>query len=210
MTDELGLRDRKKAATRRALAEVALRLFAERGFDSVTVADVAAEAGVSTKTAFNYFATKEDLVLGDGESLDADALRAIAERAAGTSVLDAVRAHTLETSRRMRETPAATRQAFRKVLQAAPTVQARWREGSRRFEERVAALLAEDADVGDPAPFVVAGIVGLMRRLAFYDVIGWPDGKRRSSEVSEEAIERAFDLVAGGLSRYGVRKKPSR
>jgi AcrR family transcriptional regulator len=211
---ETGLRERKKQRTRQAIGEAAFRLFEERGFENVTVAEVARAADVSEGTVFNYFPTKEDLVLGDAESLDEDFLRAISARAPGESVLDAVRTHTLATASRMREAPAATRLAFRTVLQGAPSVRARWRDGSRVQEEKLAALLASEtsAETGDASPFVVAGVLGLLRRLAFYDVIGWPDGKRRSAAKSEEAIRRAFDLLGAGIAEYGVRgrKRESR
>lgn len=214
MTDANSLRERKKTATRKTLSEVALRLFAERGFDAVTVAQIAAEAGVATKTVFNYFQTKEDLVLGDGELDDVALLREITERTVGESIIAVVRRHTITVSRRVRETPAATRRAFRTVLQSAPSVGVRWRENSWRQEEKLALLLRQEtqAEGDDPLPFVVAGALGLLRRLAYYDVIGWPDGKRRSAAKSEEAIERAFDTLCAGLAGYGVqdRKKNQR
>jgi AcrR family transcriptional regulator len=62
-----GLRERKKRAAREAIAATARRLFAERGFDVVTVAEVAAAANVSEKTVFNYFPTKEDLAFAGRE-----------------------------------------------------------------------------------------------------------------------------------------------
>lgn len=204
---EPGLRERKKTETRRKVAEVALRLFVERGFDAVTVADVAAAAEVSTKTVFNYFPTKEDLVLGDGESLDAGLIQHIEQRAPKQTVLDAVREYTLALCQRMRNTPAERRQAFRAVLSSAPSVQAHWRERQRQHEAKLAAVLAAEAGAAsdDARPFVVAGILSLVGRLAYYDVIGWPDGKRRGAAKTEAAIESTFDLLASGLRDYPTR-----
>src|SRR5690349_6013618 len=89
-----GLRERKKRAARTAIAATARRLFAERGFDTVTVAEVAAAADVSEKTVFNYFPTKEDLAFAGREEGIAQFVAAIADRPAGDSVLDVFRALT--------------------------------------------------------------------------------------------------------------------
>src|SRR3954454_8816090 len=89
-----GLRARKKRLAREAIATTARRLFAERGFDAVTVAEVAVAADVSEKTVFNHFATKEDLAFAGREEGLSQFVAAIAERPAGTSVLDVFRTMT--------------------------------------------------------------------------------------------------------------------
>src|SRR4051795_10295842 len=84
-----GLRERKKQQTREQIADTARRLFVERGFDQVTVAEIAREADVSEKTVFNYFPTKEDLVYWRLSTFEEELLETIRGRAAGESVLEA-------------------------------------------------------------------------------------------------------------------------
>jgi AcrR family transcriptional regulator len=85
-----GLRERKKAQTRRAISDVATRLFMERGFDAVTVAEVAEAAGVSIKTVFNYFGSKEELFLDREAEVRTAIVAAVAGRPAGQSVTGAL------------------------------------------------------------------------------------------------------------------------
>jgi len=80
MSDEPGLRDRKKEMTRQAISNVATRLFVECGFDNVSVAEIADEANVARKTVFNYFPRKEDLVFDREEEVRALVRDAIAGR----------------------------------------------------------------------------------------------------------------------------------
>ncbi len=86
---EPGLRERKKERTRQHIAETAQRLFAERGFEQVTVAEVARAAEVAPATVFNYFPAKEDLFYSRLEAFEERLLAAVRERPAGTGVLDA-------------------------------------------------------------------------------------------------------------------------
>ncbi|EDY45262.2 TetR/AcrR family transcriptional regulator [Streptomyces sp. SPB074] len=86
-----GLRERKKAETRRRLREVALGLFTERGFEAVSVAEIAEAAGVSKMTVFNYFGSKEELVLQPLQEHVEDTARAVRERAPGEPAVAALR-----------------------------------------------------------------------------------------------------------------------
>lgn len=83
MTEEMGRRERKKLATRRALVDAAVELFTEQGFDGTTVAQIAERADVSTRTFFLHFPTKEDVLAGEGDARVELGLRAIAEQVPG-------------------------------------------------------------------------------------------------------------------------------
>lgn len=89
MATELGLRERKKRRTRALIADTARRLFAERGFDQVPVAEVARAADVSVATVFNCFPTKEDLAYGRLEAFEQEMLDAIRDRPPGEPIVDA-------------------------------------------------------------------------------------------------------------------------
>jgi len=97
----MGLRDLKKQQTRTAIADTALRLFMKRGFDHVTVAEVAEAAGVSEKTVFNYFPSKEDLFFDEVDEREAALVAAIRERRPDESILAALRRNQLDGCGRM-------------------------------------------------------------------------------------------------------------
>src|SRR3954452_2625164 len=97
MADEaMGLRERKKLQTERRIYRTAVELFVERGFDNVSVQEIADAAEVSKMTVFNYFGSKEDLVFVPVEDHFSDAARAVRERKPGESAVDAVRRQFLE------------------------------------------------------------------------------------------------------------------
>src|SRR5213593_768397 len=101
MSAEPGLRERKKQQTRQAIAEAAQQLFAERGFEAVTVAEVARAADVSEGTVFNYFPAKEDLFYSGMVAFEAELVEAVRERRPGESVPTAFRQFVLDRSVRL-------------------------------------------------------------------------------------------------------------
>ena len=124
MTDEseIGRRERKKLATRQHIAGTAVRLFLERGFDAVSVAEIADAADVSKVTVFNYFPAKADMVFELAES--ADPAGAVRDRAPGESPLDAVRRYYFEALGRRAEWTCLHDgvDRFARVLWASPTL----------------------------------------------------------------------------------------
>lgn len=208
MAEPLGLRERKKQAMRHRIAATALQLFADRGFEVVTVAEVAAAAGISEKTVFNYFPTKEALVTDHRLALETELLRRIRERQPGESVLTAVRRHTLWLAERLADLPAEKRAAFRRMVQQSPALLARFRQISVDAEAELAALLAaETGPAGAALAGVVAGIIGVVVRQAL-DVQAWTQGSQRPYAEIVAGIEAACDLLGRGLADYGVRRAP--
>lgn len=160
------LRERKKQRTRKAISDAATDLFAERGFDAVTVDDVAEAADVSRKTVFNYFRSKEDLLFDEADAARERLLAAVREREPDESVLDAVRRNALATIERMCAGEEPWIEKMSRLVAASPSLQARERE----IYDDIAGALAEaireetDADELDCRPDVVAQALMAVQR----------------------------------------------
>src|SRR6266566_561957 len=127
----MGLRELKKEQTRQLIADTAWRLFADRGFDQVTVAEVAREAMVAPATAFNYFPNKEDLFFFRLEAFGSRLLEAIRTRRQGEPALAAFRRYVLQPAGLLGELEAGDPQALERLrtvhrmIAASPALQAR-------------------------------------------------------------------------------------
>src|SRR5260370_17832927 len=102
----LGWGERKKPRTRQVIADAAARLFAEHGYEQVAVSDVAREAEVSEQTVYNYFQTKEQLVIDRDQLVQDELSRLIRTRAPGTTPAAAIREFVLDTVEGIRRVPA--------------------------------------------------------------------------------------------------------
>ncbi|MEW1836648.1 helix-turn-helix domain-containing protein [Nonomuraea angiospora] len=91
MTEQPGRRERKKAATRQKIADTALRLFAERGYEAVGIREVAAEADVAVTTLFSHFSSKEALVFEQDEDFEQRLVRAVTDRRPHEALIPALR-----------------------------------------------------------------------------------------------------------------------
>jgi AcrR family transcriptional regulator len=207
----MGLRERKKRQTRELLAETARRLFTERGFERVSVAEIAREADVSEKTVFNYFPTKEDLVYWRLESFEEELLDAIRSRAEGESVLDAF-GRFVAAPRGMLASPDEERRerlaALSRMIAASPALLAREQQIFAGYTESLAALLALETDTAGIEPWVVANaMMGVHRALVTFArerIVAGADTPSLAREIRAEA-DRALGRLSAGFGDYGVR-----
>jgi AcrR family transcriptional regulator len=206
-----GLRERKKQKTRELIVEAARSLFTERGFDAVTVADVAASAEVSVGTVFNYFPTKEDLFFGDMQRFEAGLVEAVRNRPPGESVLDAFRRVFIAGYERLTDEQAAEGIAVAaRIMNDSRTLQAREREIDARSTEALAALFATGTGRTDrnvEAWVVANALMGIHRALVrdvHRRVLNGERGRRLGARVASQG-ERAFALLENGLGSYARR-----
>jgi AcrR family transcriptional regulator len=207
-----GLRERKKRQTRETIAQAAMGLFLARGFDEVTVADVARAADVSEKTVFNYFPAKEDLVLHGGEERRAVLIEAIRARPAGTSIVEPFRAATLAFIDRVERDPVESIVGVPRLVAQSRSLRDRlllgWEQEAAALNPVVAAE-ARAAD-GDLVPAVVARTLAWTHRLifraAFTRLLDGEDQRAVAADLREQA-HRAYETLEEGLAGYGV--KPS-
>ena len=208
-----GLRERKKQRTRQLIAETARRLFAERGFDRVTVAEIARAADVSEQTVFNYFPTKEDLVYWQLGDFEERLLAALRDRPEGEPALTAFRRFLLSRQGLLgRVDEAARRQltAITRVIAESPALLAREQQILAGYTASLAALLAEETGraADDVEAWAAANaMMGAHRTLIEYTrrrILAGADHRRLAKDVHARG-ERAFALLEGGLGTYAVR-----
>ncbi|MBH1936740.1 TetR/AcrR family transcriptional regulator [Streptomyces sp. AV19] len=191
---ELPLRERKKLRTRQRISDVATRLFFERGFERVTVAEVAEAAEVSAMTVFNHFPRKEDLFLDripEEIALWADAVR---ERDPGERPVAALHRLALRLIDGNHPLSVVGYTPFWRVVLDSPALRARAREGSEELEAAVASAIAE-TDAGDASPRLTAALaVAIWKGACAASVARVLDGEPVEEVVREhrELVDRAF------------------
>jgi AcrR family transcriptional regulator len=216
MPEELGLRERKKQRTRQLVADTARRLFAERGFEAVPVAEIARDAEVSEATVFNYFPTKEDIFYSRLEVFEEELLASIRHRSPGESVLEAFgRFVTTPRGLLAARDPEQIEElaAIARVITDSPSLLARERQIYARYTDALARLLATEtgADSEDVEPWVVARtLIGLHQAAVDYSRRQILAGTRNPTLARRvrRQTQGALDLLAAGLDKYGLR--PSR
>ena len=204
-----GLRERKKLQTRQHIADVAARLFAEHGFEDVTVDQVAAAADVAKKTVFNYFPTKEDLVFDRTEERELDIIALVRDRPAGTSVIAAFRAKTMLFLSTIAEQPPGFQRGS--VIELTRDSTALQRKGLEIQETQARVLARELAAAGgqpewDPLANSVARTLLAANRAVFMEVHRQLHAGATPSEaarIARAAAERIYDQLERGLADFG-------
>jgi AcrR family transcriptional regulator len=215
MTTQLGLRERKKQRTRQLLSETARRLFSERGFEQVSIAEIAREAEVSEQTVFNYFPSKEDLVYSGLETFEEQLLAAIRDRPPGQTVIAAFRDFILEPRGLFAaEDDGSAREliAVTRMIAASPALLAREQQIFARYTHTLAQLIAKEtaARVGDLRPYVVANaLIGVHRALIAYVrerlEAGETDRRRLARQLRRRGDD-ALALLSEGLGDYATER----
>lgn len=191
-----GLRERKKAATRSAIHDAGMRLFAERGFAGTTVDDIADEAGVSRATVFAYFPTKEEIVFGDA-ALAVDALGARL-REGGEPTVNVIRAWLGELTGWLE--PGLLLQ--QRLREEAPTVAARRLQLSKALENVIAAALAAELGPGRQlaARLSAATLIGGLDAVEEGAAAKLSQGERLSRDEIDRILDAAIAYVEAGLA----------
>ncbi|MEE4493969.1 TetR family transcriptional regulator [Streptomyces sp. BE230] len=197
----MSLRERKKQLTYQAVSDAAISLFLERGFDKVSVAEIAAAADISKPTLFRYFPAKEDLALHRFADHEDESARVVAGRAEGESPLDALRRHFLDGLEArdpvtgLCDVPQVL--AFHRLLYGTPSLVARLYGYQSRSEAALARALGDKV-----TDRLAAGqIVAVLRILAMENWQRISEGRSADQVYADavEAAEQGFVQLRSGL-----------
>jgi AcrR family transcriptional regulator len=197
----LGIRAQRKRATRDELLATAKELFAERGYDNVTVAEIAAGAGVSVKTLFQHFRSKEDLLLAELDQTHERIINALRTRGPEDTPLDALIGWM---SSEIEHSPPDGMERWERTVGNSPAVAALRRRLYEQWEHAIARVLADEANEARPTPrtrLIAAEIVSIVRLTSSEEVrefvLRHPSQDRRVAY--REWLEQARDLLGNGL-----------
>jgi AcrR family transcriptional regulator len=199
---EPGLRDLKKARTRRLIAGTAARLFAERGFERVTVSEIARAAEVAEQTLYNYFPTKEQLVTDREQQIQQDLSDLIRSRPAGTGPAAAIRDYVLAVVSAIRDMPPENAKGTLGCLAAiSPAVHRLALELTDRQATALATAISETSSI----PPEIARLRGIALAGVFQIIIGESGRRARDGQSPAEisdALRPQVENVLAELDRW--------
>jgi AcrR family transcriptional regulator len=212
-----GLRERKKRQMRQLISDTATLMFLERGFESVRVAEVAAACQVSEKTVYNYFPTKESLVLDREEGMAEGIRRVLGPGGAAISPIDAALVLITDETRRLYDDPDRGDEPldlgiihrFYEMFEQNPSLRAARGDMMERLVEVAAQAMASRAgvDPNDPEPQIAADALMGLWRVMFRATRRYSDGTRPPAEVRDQVlaeVRRAARLIDTGLWSFGI------
>ena len=195
----MGLREFKKEQTRTQIADTAMRLFATRGFDRVTVAEVAEIAGVSEKTVFNYFPTKEDLFFDEVPAREAALRDAIRNRKPGETILSALRRLQNGECPRLCSPGFA---GFARIIESSPALKAKELEVMARFVRTLSEAIQEELGISERDARIAAGLLVAVHRQMFHfarkQALAGKHGPGAVRRLRAD-LDRAYELLEHGL-----------
>jgi AcrR family transcriptional regulator len=196
----MGLRESKKLRTRQEIADRAMQLFAQRGFDHVTVADVADAAGVSEKTVYNYFPTKEDLFFDEVPAREAALVAAVRGRRPGESILEGLRRLQAGECPRLCSPGFAT---FARIIEDSDALKAKELEVMSRFVQVLTDTLQAELGIDERDARVAAGLLVSVHRQLFRaarkQALAGKHGPAAARRLRAD-LDRAYHLLEHGLS----------
>ena len=187
-----GLRERKKARTRRLIADTAARLFAQRGYEQVAVSDVAREAEVAEQTVYNYFPTKEHLVTDRDQQIQERLCELIRSRPATVTPAAAIRGFVLDSVEAIRDIPAEIWAGELGYLAAiSPTVH---RLALELTDRQATALAGAIGDTTSVAP-EIARLQGIALAGVFAIIIGEAGRRTREGQSQAQIADELYPIV---------------
>jgi AcrR family transcriptional regulator len=203
-----GLRERKKRETRQQISDMATAMFIERGFDAVTISQVAQAAGVAKMTVTNYFPRKEDLVFDRAGAIVAGLAAAIAARAPGESLLTAIRRDYEQAAARADVTLGLSGREFARMIASSPVLVSRTLEMNDQREQALGDAIAAETGADTIQQRIVAAQLAAVPRVLAAE--GWRRslaGAPREEIAADLAAEaqRAFDQLEPALGNYCIR-----
>ncbi|MEV0307913.1 TetR/AcrR family transcriptional regulator [Nonomuraea fuscirosea] len=185
----VGRRERKKAATRAAILDAATALFLERGFDGVSVREIADQADVSPKTVFTHFPQKEALVFGDEDERHERLVAAVRDRPPGSSISDALKAHYLAEIAAMRTGP---QRRILALMEETPALIDYAEKMWFRHEDALIAAIVEEFGLTEPT-----------EEIRFYVRFALQIQLSATHEADPETtVDAGFRLLDEGWARY--------
>ena len=207
-----GLRERKRRLTRQRISDVATILFASRGFENVKVSTIADIVGVSEKTVYNYFPTKESMVLDWADEAVDSVATVIRECPPNESLTAAVVRAMKEDMERFDEVPddlVAFLPSFMRLIESTPPLRAAWLE----LYDRIVAVAAEalaartEVDPRDPEPMIAARALSGLSGVALSARVRYIEQGLRGHELRDAVfadLDRAARLLETGLWSFNL------